>query len=401
MTGVTKEILQHMTNMVQDLKQRGILKSPNIKRAFLSIPRHLFINRLPPLFLGNRTGWTPIDPFNMPSKCLEKIYCADIGIQLKPPPPASSSAPAIMALMLEAADLTAGLRVLEIGTGSGYNTSLIMHIIGDQNLVYTVENQRSIMQEARENLQRVSLQDANVIYADGGYGYKAGAPYDRIIATASIYDIPVSWYEQLAEGGSIIAPVWMSPGWMPIVRLVKNQGKLTGSIVDGASFMAMQGDFGYDEFRHIIDTSVDKKIKDLLETSPVKKNIQLPIHIEQGYNEFAHFMDFNAFVHMVYPNARGLRYIAKRKIAWLSLWDEDLYSLCALWVPDWKIEVYGNDKMYYQLLKLIDQWEKLGFPEVSKYNISVSIQTEYLKKKKGNIFAQFRSWNMWEFSLTI
>lgn len=396
----TSEIKQRMQRMAEELKQKGLLRSPLVETAFSSVPRHLFINRLPPYLAPSGKDWIKFDPFHAQGECLYKIYSADTSILLKANPPTSSSAPSVMAGMLEELELAEGMKVLEIGTGSGYNAALLAHIVGEKKRVYTIENQPDVAKEAKANLRRASFQGVEVICADGGYGHAPSAPYHRVLATASIYDVPTSWREQLIEGGILVAPVWMAPGWMPIVKLVKQGETLSGRFVGGASFMALQGDYGYDEIGRVVNADNEERLAKLLE-HPIEEDIELPIQVENEKNLYFRFMEFNAFVNLEEHRAIGLKAPSRKKMSWLSLWDREAYSLVSSWMPDWRVGVYGSEAMYVRLLELLNQWKEMGAPKISSYKVSIFKGKLKAYRKERNTFFQSRLWNTWEFSLTI
>lgn len=397
---VTKEIQQRIKRMVEELKQKGQLRSPLVEMAFLSVPRHLFIIRLPPYLAPGGEDWVKLDPLHTQGECLDKIYSADTSIILNTNPLSGSSAPSVMAGMLDALELAEGMKVLEIGTGSGYNAALLAHIVGEDNLVYTIENQSDVAKEAKANLKRASFQEVEVICADGGYGHAPSAPYHRILATASIYDVPTSWREQLIEGGILVAPVWMTPGWTPIVKLVKQGETLSGSFVGGASFMTLQGDSGYDELRCVVNADNEERLAKLLE-HPIEEDIELPIQVEDENRLYFRFMEFNAFVNLEEHRAIGLDAPSKNKWSYLSLWDRETSSLVSVWMPDWKVGVYGSEAMYMRLLELLRQWKEMGAPEITSYTVSILQRILNAPRKERSTFFKSRLWNTWEFSLTI
>ena len=114
------------------------------------------------------------------------------------------SQPYIVALMTELLDVKEDNRVLEIGTGSGYQTAILARL-GSQ--VYTVERIDSLQQEARERLEKLEYTNIKYLVGDGTLGWQEHAPYERIMVTAAAPDIPVKLFEQLAIGGRMVAPV--------------------------------------------------------------------------------------------------------------------------------------------------------------------------------------------------
>lgn len=117
------------------------------------------------------------------------------------------SQPYIVAFMLQALMLRPTDRVLEIGTGSGYNTALLAHLCKDGGRVFSIENIQSLHEEVRARLHEHKL-DHNIEFklADGSEGWPEHAPFDAIILTAAPTKVPASLFEQLKDGGRLIAP---------------------------------------------------------------------------------------------------------------------------------------------------------------------------------------------------
>jgi protein-L-isoaspartate O-methyltransferase len=122
-------------------------------------------------------------------------------------PTSSSSAPHIMAKMLDALEVRPGMRVLEVGSGSGCNAALLAELVGVEN-VTTMEIDASLADHARRALERAGYPVA-VITADGMLGYGPNAPYDRVMATAAVREVPYAWVEQTRAGGMILVP-WVA-----------------------------------------------------------------------------------------------------------------------------------------------------------------------------------------------
>ncbi len=116
----------------------------------------------------------------------------------------SSSQPSLVAAMLEAARLEPGMRVLEIGTGTGWTAGLLAHQLGDA-AVTTIEVDPDVAGQARAALERAGLAPA-VVVGDGADGYPAGAPYDRVLATCAVGRVPAAWIEQTRPRGQVLTP---------------------------------------------------------------------------------------------------------------------------------------------------------------------------------------------------
>ena len=116
------------------------------------------------------------------------------------------SQPFIVARMTELLNVERGMKVLEIGAGSGYQAAVLSHLGA---VVWSIERVEKLVTQAKNNLSAVNLK-ANIIWKDGVDGYPEEAPYDRIIVTAAVEEIAQAWIDQLAENGLLIAPVCVS-----------------------------------------------------------------------------------------------------------------------------------------------------------------------------------------------
>jgi protein-L-isoaspartate(D-aspartate) O-methyltransferase len=152
----------------------------------------------------------------------------------------SSSQPGIMAEMLGELALEPGQRVLEIGAGTGYNAALLRHIVGAEGRVTTVDIDPETATRARRALKGRRVK---VVTGDGREGHAPGAPYDRIIVTASATEVPRAWLEQLAEGGLVEAPlrIGASPGLQLIPTLRRERDRLRSVSVICGGFMPLRG----------------------------------------------------------------------------------------------------------------------------------------------------------------
>lgn len=160
-------------NMIERVKRAGAIRSPSVESAFAHVLRHLFV----------------------PGVALDLVYSGNPLVTRTDPKrgiTSSSSEVAIMALQLEALRLEPGQRVLEIGAGTGYNAALIDDIVGATGRVTTIDNQPDVVDDARAHLASAGHPRVRVICGDGYSGHAEDAPYDRIIATASVSDIPLA-----------------------------------------------------------------------------------------------------------------------------------------------------------------------------------------------------------------
>jgi len=153
------------------------------------------------------------------------------------------SQPYMVAVMSELLELSGMERVLEIGTGSGYQAAVLAELCGK---VYTVERIKTLADRARDTLDRLGYRSVAIKVYDGTYGWKDMAPFDAIIVTAGSPDIPAPLIEQLKEGGRMVIPVGDRFGQM-LVKVVKTPaGPVTERSIP-CVFVPLIGNHGWKE----------------------------------------------------------------------------------------------------------------------------------------------------------
>ncbi len=146
------------------------------------------------------------------------------------------SQPYIVAFMTQALELEAGDRVLEIGTGSGYQAAVLARLVEH---VYTIEIIPSLGDSAREVLRRRGYDNVTVRIGDGYVGWPTEAPFDAIMVTAAPDHVPPALVEQLAEGGHLVLPV--GDYYQELLRLTKRDGKILSESLLPVRFVPMTG----------------------------------------------------------------------------------------------------------------------------------------------------------------
>lgn len=150
--------------------------------------------------------------------------------------------PSVVVAMLADAELEPGMRVLEIGAGTGWSAALMAHVLGPDAVV-TVEIDPFVGEQAARNLNRVGAH-VRLVVGDGREGWPADAPYDRVIATAGIRAVPPAWIAQTRPGGLILAP-WGTPygnGDALVKLTVADDGTAAGRFVRPLEFMKLRSD---------------------------------------------------------------------------------------------------------------------------------------------------------------
>jgi protein-L-isoaspartate(D-aspartate) O-methyltransferase len=174
--------------LVTELRHRGSGLSRSLQEAFALVPRHVFVPEVGAAAAYRDEAFV--------------IKCGPDGL-----PVSSSSQPAMMAIMLDQLGLRPGHRVLEVGTGSGYNAAVMAAVVGTGGEVVSVDIDADLVARARSSLVAAGYGAVTVRCADGGFGNPAGAPFDRIIVTAGAWDIAPAWLDQLGPGGRLVLPL--------------------------------------------------------------------------------------------------------------------------------------------------------------------------------------------------
>lgn len=233
------DLPQRMAAYAADLRQRGAIRTDTVERAFATVPRHLFI----PGGFWRAGRFIPV-PGQAGGELLDEIY-ADKALMTHVPKDedaagrySSTSQPRVIAAMLEALQLAPGLRVLEVGAGTGYNAGLITAITGAE--VVTIDVSDVIVAEAQQGAERAGVTTVTALTADGYLGHPERGPYDRIVVTCGITGISPHWLDQLADDGLIVAPL-AHGGFHPTLAITRDGRQLLGRGVMSSDFMNAAG----------------------------------------------------------------------------------------------------------------------------------------------------------------
>ncbi len=178
---IEKKYQTALNDLINYLKNSRFLNNKKVEDAFRNIPRHEFVPLSELDYAYN----------NEPLQIMKNQ---------------TISQPGVVSRMTEWLDVRKGQKILEIGTGSGWQTAILSYLVGG-GTVYSVERHTQLVKFAQENLKKLDIDNVHVILGDGSIGYAKESPYDRIIITAACTKIPLPLIEQLKEGGLIIAPI--------------------------------------------------------------------------------------------------------------------------------------------------------------------------------------------------
>jgi protein-L-isoaspartate(D-aspartate) O-methyltransferase len=182
-------------DMVRKLQAQGISHS-GVLAAMLAVERHRFVDSA----LANQA----YEDTSLPIGLGQTISKPNVVARM-------------LSLLCENAGVRSG-RVLEIGTGCGYQAALLSHLSRE---VYSIERLRGLHEKARDNLRAFRVANLHLLFGDGMQGFAKGAPYAGIIAAAGGEAIPQAWIDQLAVGGRLVAPAVMADGQQHLVLIDK------------------------------------------------------------------------------------------------------------------------------------------------------------------------------------
>lgn len=348
--------------LVDHLKRSRAITSPAVSSAFLKVPRHEFL----------------------PGLTLEQVYRDDAIVTRWTDglPSSSSSQPAVMAIMVEQLELRVGHAVLEIGAGTGYNAAILRELVGPTGRVVSVEIQPDVAEEARRNLERAGYGGVAVVTGDGGFGHPEGAPYDRIILTASASDISPRWVEQLREGGLLLIPFRFSTMCL-CVAFEKHGRELFSRSLTSCGFMPLQGVYGPDatgdDPRFPMDDGLFvsgpgsrgvsvKLLEELLNQTPRRvSDLIIPVNdfgLGGGLGTYLALTESGLVdIFATQPERWGFHYIS-------GLLDAETKSLCL--VRRDAVVVYGSDAAAERYKRRASEWIEMGRPGIDRIRIAVA-----------------------------
>ncbi len=198
--------------VTEQIQSRGV-SSPTVLEALRSVPRHYFV------------------PENLAASAYED-HPLPIGEGQ------TISQPYIVALMTELLELKPSDRVLEIGTGSGYQAA-ILSCITDQ--IHTIEIKQKLFENASNLLKKYELKNVKCRHGDGHFGWPESAPFDAIMITAAVDHIPPPLIAQLKDGGRLVLPLGSPFGFQNLVRVTKNGADVSLRNIIGVLFVPLTG----------------------------------------------------------------------------------------------------------------------------------------------------------------
>lgn len=383
------------------LAASGAVRSDRVRQALLRVERHRFLDhwyRLEPEPGGVRWVRVEFCADRATAEDLDRIYSDEPLVTRVDGlfPTSSMSQPHVVAAMLEALDVAPGMRVLEIGTGTGYSAALLAEVLGDPSGVYSVEVRNDVAREAVRHLSALGYGRAHVACSDGFHGLSDGAPYDRIIATVGCPDIAPAWVEQLAPDGFAAVPLQHGHDH-PLVRWHHSppeRGSAVGRVIGFSGFMAIAGTLAS-------PNPWQSYLIGGLPSSPVWEH-SMPGALRAGWTAgtrvFDHpvHRDFCFFLSLV---ARELW----RTADGYGLADPAAGAVLTITGRGVEGKSRGRDRapilrLWRRFGALLRQWEKLGRPAAGDYELVFLPKQDPVKLGKGSnrvwVIERARHWEL-------
>ena len=369
--------MDYARKLAEDLEALGCFKAGWQREAFFAAPRHLFIDQYYEYRDDDQVLVADLGPL---TDAHLKIIYSDNGLQIQQPPDHSaSSQPSLIFQMLDDLDLETGNRVLEIGTGTAWNTALLARGSGDGRLIYSIDINPELIDAARRHLASANIEGINLRAGDGGYGWPEAAPFDRIIVTVGSPDIPNHWTEQLADGGVLVVPLETGESSNPVLRLRKQNGRLIGGFTRYSGFYPMRGDFSLPE------PQISKETNDLMQrlVSGEHMEMAMPAQMPAGWQDFREFI---FFLHVVGAPFETLAWRWQNseldaQEMFPMFFDTESETVLATGRKEPVMWVYGNSASGERLASRVEEWVALGKPGFTDYRVELAAPNARVRRK--------------------
>jgi protein-L-isoaspartate(D-aspartate) O-methyltransferase len=344
--------------MVNDLVDAGALRTPAVEAAFRSVPREAFV---PPGSPAEVYVDSVIPVSDSRGRWLT-----------------TSSQPTMMAIMLEQLDVRPGQAILEIGAGTGYNAALLARLTGPRGRVHSVEYEPEAARRAAETLARVDS-PALAHPGDGADGWPPGAPYDRIISSVAVWDIPDAWSAQAAANARLVAPFTLL-GSDYSIALDRESDSWRGRAPEACSFVRFKGRMAHPEQRMHFDGENAPSLTVTSESGELPSAPDLDRWLAAGRGEPVEGFDargaWEGFLLWLLMSSGPERLIrltsGSRAIGWqgiaVGIWDEGGFAAVT---AAGRLIRYGQGDTPSAVRSHLNAWRAAGRPSAEAYRLSL------------------------------
>jgi protein-L-isoaspartate(D-aspartate) O-methyltransferase len=375
---ITAHAAELLDRLVEQLSAEGDL-TPDWRDTFLAVPRHLFIPdtvwQHDPTIDGPH-DLVPVHRLEQPQRWLETAYAnRSVAVQVDDGAPvgpegrgrdisSSASHPGIVAQMLAASGAQPGERMLEIGTGTGYNTALLAHRLGAEQVV-SVEIDEVLARHAQRALKAAGYDAVTVLAEDGARGHRERAPYDGVLCTASVQRVPPAWVAQTRPGGRILTPwanAYFDGGLLALQP--HSDGSATGRIVGKAWFMWLRD-------QRVPRVSVGRFVRDNQHTETTTTEVH-PYEVVGGY-------DAQLAISLRVPDCRHLYWRPDEDDDHGTLWLIDPGS--GAWASlrhhptsdgPYQVRQHGSRRLWNEVESAYQWWRDAGDPNAADWRFTVT-----------------------------
>jgi protein-L-isoaspartate(D-aspartate) O-methyltransferase len=333
--------------LIRRLTHENTLRNPRIAAALRSVPRHAFV----------------------PASSLEHSY-QDTVVPVKyagDEPISTLSQPSAIVVMLEQLQLEPGMRVLEIGTGTGYNAALLAALVGSKGEVTTVDIDENLTTSAGHILHHIGYSAVNVHAGDGFFGAQEWAPFDRIELSVASDSISPAWIEQMIDGGLLVGPIHVKGLQFLTPAFRKHGPRLVSESVQACRFLPLRGSAAVagatfrlpvrPELRFVWESPDEFPAGVLMRSLRHEREVQEEISVPWAAAAYVLLTNQDAF----FAESEDRR---ARGIALLDRETESLATIISA-SDGWgtaTVVTYGGDGAHNHLAASIDEWSRRGRP---------------------------------------
>jgi Protein-L-isoaspartate carboxylmethyltransferase len=372
-TFVEEQAQLYRGQLVYELVRKGaLLRHSPLYEAFLVVPRHAFIDHYYEQavhgFAANRVP-APDEDADQEQwhRWLQQIYTdAPLVTQVdeKGLPTSSSSMPSMMIAMLHALELEPGQRVVEIGTGTGYNAAIMTLLVGANQLVTSLEIDATLAQLAQQRLEHICGKGV-LVYSENALTWQGDALVDRVLATTSWPTIPLNWIAALALQGILVMELHGD-----FVSVLLQLQKVAPDRIDVVLIPAWHGCFM--RMRSQAEAAVQHA--QILSNLPTLQ--QTTISIQTFAPELFKQQPGLALMFQCRFPMVGMRRIYRQGVQHVYLIDEQRSAMVQFQANEegWQVTASGNYNLWQAYLAVYQQWSSWGCPSLNELHMSFDMQ---------------------------